>query len=184
MFRLFTPALFVKLVASLQKQSKGNSCWPSSRKLGQSHSTDAISGTGVTAIKFGCIADAEIVSDKFKSPLRVDVSRQITGEEWSLVRINGTVKTHCESVGCEFIYTIFQKAVQVLDELGMSQFKRIRRHHKSSLATQSPRCKCRSIFEWDVYLRGIDSERAIQRKSIKTTVLQRTSEYPVARAIN
>lgn len=156
--------------------------------LGILHSLiEAISKTGVNVIKFQMhIADSESsVHDKFRVPFsRVDATRQdywrrmeLTLDQWC------EVKSHCETVGCEFLCTPFSvQAVQILDRIGVSQFKigsgDITNHLLLDAISRSKKpvilSSGMSTFE--------ELDRAIElftRQNIKTTVLQCTSEYPV-----
>ncbi|TVP54555.1 MAG: N-acetylneuraminate synthase [Mongoliibacter sp.] len=97
--------------------------------LGQAHAfIDALSGTGVNAVKFQThIAEAESSSYE---PFRVKFSYQdstrydywkrmeFTPEQWA------GIKTHCEEKGLEFISSPFSnQAVELLEKLGVNRYK-------------------------------------------------------------
>ncbi|MBK8918484.1 MAG: N-acetylneuraminate synthase family protein [Betaproteobacteria bacterium] len=148
---------------------------------------DAIASTGAPVIKFQMhFAGAESSRfDEFRIQFsRVDATRF---DYWKRMELSvpqwREIKSHCESVGCEFLCTPFSvKAVRVLDEIGASRVKvgsgDIGNHLllEAIRRTGKPVILSSGMSTFDELDEAVAFFRAA---SGGVTVMQCTSEYPV-----
>lgn len=156
--------------------------------LGILHSMiDAIAAAGARIIKFQMhIADAESsVHDEFRVRFsRVDATRydywkrmELTPEQWA------EVKSHCESLGCEFFCTPFSvRAVNLLEDLGVARYKVGSGDVNNLLLleaiarTGKPAILSSGMSTLDELDRAVELLRG---RSGSLAVMQCTSQYPV-----